>query len=43
VRDEHVSAGLDRLLSTTNEMTRVLLGATPQRGSAGFRLPEDAF
>ena len=43
VRDEHVAAGLDRLLSTTNEMTRVLLGATPHRGAAGFRRPEDAF
>jgi hypothetical protein len=43
VRDEHVAAGLERLLSTTNEMTRVLLGATPHRGTAGFRQPEDAF
>jgi cell division protease FtsH len=29
VRDEHLAASLERLLSTTNEMTRVLLGATP--------------
>jgi hypothetical protein len=43
VRDVHVAAGLERLLSTTNEMTRVLLGATPHRETAGFRGPEDAF
>jgi hypothetical protein len=43
VRDEHVAAGLERLLSTTNEMTRVLLGATPHRATAGFRQPDDAF
>jgi cell division protease FtsH len=36
VRDEHVAAGLERLLSTTNEMTRVLLGATPHRGRPAF-------
>jgi cell division protease FtsH len=29
VRDEHLAASLERLLSTTNEMTRVLLGANP--------------
>ena len=40
VRDEHVAAGLERLLSTTNEMTRVLLGATPHTGTAGFRQPD---
>jgi ATP-dependent 26S proteasome regulatory subunit len=44
VRDEHVAAALERLLSTTNEMTRVLLGATPHRGTTGFRGPaEGAF
>jgi hypothetical protein len=43
VRDEHVAAGLERLLSTANEMTRVLLGATPRKGMAGFRTPEDTF
>jgi ATP-dependent 26S proteasome regulatory subunit len=40
VRDEHIAAGLGRLLNTTNEMTRVLLGATPHTGTAGFRGPE---
>jgi cell division protease FtsH len=43
VRDEHVMAGLERLLSTTNEMTRVLLGATPHKGTAGFRRPDEPF
>ena len=41
VRDEHVAAGLERLLGTTNEMTRVLLGATPHKSTAGFRQPDD--
>jgi hypothetical protein len=36
VGDDHVAAGLDRLLGTTNEMTRVLLGATVPRGTTGF-------
>jgi len=42
VRDEHVAAGLERLVGTTNEMTRVLLGATPHKATAGFRGPGDA-
>jgi hypothetical protein len=42
-RDEHVAAGLERLLSTQNEMTRVLLGATSRKGTAGFRMPEERF
>ena len=43
VRDRHVAAGLERLLNTTNEMTRVLLGATPHKPTAGFRGPEVPF
>jgi ATP-dependent 26S proteasome regulatory subunit len=41
VRDEHVAAALERLLGTTNEMTRVLLGATPHKATVGFRGFED--
>jgi ATPase family associated with various cellular activities (AAA) len=43
VRDAHLTAALERLLSMTNEMTRVLLGATPYRSTTGFRAPDDAF
>jgi ATP-dependent 26S proteasome regulatory subunit len=43
VRDKHLEAGLGRLLNTTNEMTRVLLGATRDKGTTDFHGPEGAF